>query len=103
MVHLKLIRGFLNGGDIGEARGATPPLLTGLNHSYWYIKASVSGLPLLVLPTLLHYISEEKEKKAWWHRQIKVSPPPPPFKLMIFISIKMNFEKNDLYAKCIQL
>ena len=28
---------------------------------------------------------------------------PPPFKLMIFISIKMNGKETTYYAKCIQL
>ena len=58
----------MGGGGGGGGKSGAPPLLTiGIIVCVcvWYIKFR-KGLPLLVPPTLLHYILEEKERKAWW-------------------------------------
>ena len=45
-----------------EVGGALPKCV--YDHAL-QIKALVPCLPLLILPTLLHYILEEEERKAW--------------------------------------
>ena len=85
-----VIASIIRGGDIGGAGGAVaPPLLTGPNHRYYYCvwhikfhKASVPGIqiPLLILPTLLHYIrgrGRGEEDLVMWLQSF--APPPPLF------------------------